>query len=225
MVVDWQNRLDVAAAKKAENEKEAAAKKAENEKEASAAAAAKHEGSAHCEGGVAASNTAGADAVPAISGVGLDATLAPGRGLTDSDVIEFRNAAEALSAAKKDDKKGTRTEFAIGDDVLVPGKRRTDPKLKGRITKVLSKECWVEFDKTVAAVQNPAKYRKDKMEFAPEQDKAIVQPATEAAAGSAALKSSDAPVIEKVEELKDGDDKEEELKVAWQDCRNIFSDY
>ena len=65
---------------------------------------------------------------------------------------------------------------------------------------------------------------KDHIEFAPEQEKAIVQPATEAAAGSVALKSSEAPVIEKVEELKDGDGKAEELKVAWQDCRNISSD-
>ena len=72
--------------------------------------------------------------------MGLDATLAPGRGLTELDVTEFRNAAQALSAAKKDDKKETRTEFAIGDDVLVQGKRRTDPKLKGRITKVNTKD-------------------------------------------------------------------------------------
>ena len=125
--------------------------------------------------------------------------------------------------------------------MLVQGRKKSDPKLKGRISKVNSKDCWVEFDKAVPVTKNPGKYAKDKLEFAPEQDKAIVQPATEAAAGSAALNSSEAPVIEahvqQVEELNDGDGNggaggsavptasaASAGTTGWEDCTNIFCD-
>ena len=60
-------------------------------------------------------------------------------------------------------------------------------------------------------MKNPTKYKKDHIEFAPEQEKkAIASPATFAATGSAALDSTEAPVIEahvqEVEaEVSDGD--------------------
>ena len=201
--LDWQTRID--AAKEKDEKEKAAAKKAENEKAATIAAEkAKHEGSAHSDGDGPASSTVEPDG-PATSGVGLDATLAPGRGLTDLDVNEFRNAAKELSVAKKDAKKESRTDFEVGDDVLVQPKKKNDPKLKGRISRVNTKECWVEFDKSAPVTNNPGKYATYKLEFAPEQEKAIVQPATDAAACNAALNSSEAPVIEKVEELNDGD--------------------
>ena len=117
--VDWQEPVEAAAAAMKE---EAAAKE---EKVKAEKANRKAERATH-------------DVVIAL-GDGADlGTSEPG--LTDADVAE--GAATNLAAAKKE----SRTTFEVGDDVLVPGKKKTDPKFKGRITKVITKECWVEFE-------------------------------------------------------------------------------
>jgi hypothetical protein len=94
-----------------------------------------------------------------------------GRGLSGNDGEDL--AADADAATRLLDKSQTRTDFRVGDEVVVEhrvtvGGKKVE-KFKGVVTDILSKHCWVAFEKDVGApyVKNGrGKYLKERMVFA-----------------------------------------------------------
>ena len=75
-------------------------------------------------------------------------------------------------------------------------------QLKGVVTTLLSKHCWVAFDPAVGAPKTPGKYQKDRMVFAALQGAAtsISKPARAATSNSEpALAAATATVVEVTE--------------------------
>ena len=94
-----------------------------------------------------------------------------GRGLSGNDGEDL--AADADAATRLLDKSQTRTDFMVGDEVVVEhrvtiGGKKVE-KFKGVVTDILSKHCWVAFENDVGApyVKNGrGKYLKERMVFA-----------------------------------------------------------